>query len=129
MVEARRPSSEPELRSNAEGRRYRSGSVCSKTHPGCARSPPLILAGPRGLDKHAPHDPGRHGQEMCPVLPVHAPHVDEPQVSLVEERCRLEAVVVFFPAHAPTCNLPQLVVYAWNDLLERAVVARAPRQE
>jgi hypothetical protein len=48
------------------------------------------VPGARAIDEHAAHHPRGDGQELRPVLPVHAPLIDEAHVGFVHERGGLQ---------------------------------------
>jgi hypothetical protein len=55
--------------------------------------------------------------------------VDEPQVGLVDERRRLQRVIVAFVAHVPPRNAAELVLDEHDQLIERSRLAASPSQE
>jgi transposase len=64
-----------------------------------------------------------------PVLPVHQAGIDQPQVGLVDERRRLQALAGMLAAQAATRDLPQLVVHERHKLAKCRIVAAPPRQQ
>ena len=63
---------------------------------------------------------------MRPILPAHTLRVHEPQVGLVDESCRLEAVLQTLTHHAPPRDLVQLRLDEGHEPFERTTVAGPP---
>lgn len=89
----------------------------------------LPAARAREIDEHSSHHRGGHRQEVRTVLPADALDVDEPEIGLVDQRCRVQAVAGPFPAHAAAGDLLQLGVHEGNQAHQGLLVAVAPSQE
>jgi len=75
------------------------------------------------MSEDAPHQPRRHREEVCPVLPFHSLDVDQPQVRLVDERSGLKTVTGSLTPHMGSGNPVQLVVHERNQLVQGHLVA------
>lgn len=47
---------------------------------------------PRVINQNTPHESRAHCEEMCPVVPLNLPEVDEPDKRLIHQRCRLKGM-------------------------------------
>ena len=83
----------------------------------------------RAVDENAPHDSCGHREKVDPVRPIHATHVDKPNVRLAHESRCLETLAGRFASHASCGDLAQLVMNERNELPERGFVAAAPGQQ
>ena len=81
------------------------------------------------VHEHAAHDPGGHGEEVGPVLPVHAPRIHESNVRLVHERSGLKALRHTIAAQAATRDLAQLVMNQRDEPRQRVLVPASPFQQ
>ena len=81
------------------------------------------------VHEDVPHHASRHGEEMRAIVPGHLRRVDEPDIRLVDERRRLEAVPRALARHAAPRDLVQLPVDERNQSLEGGLVAFAPLQQ
>ena len=81
------------------------------------------------IDQDAPHDARRHREEVRAILPRDVLHVDQPQVRLVDQRRRLEAVARTLAGHAAAGDPVQLAVDERNQPLEGVLVALSPFQQ
>jgi hypothetical protein len=61
-----------------------------------------------------------------PILPAHTLRVHEPQVRLVDQSRRLEAVLPSFTPHAPPRDAMQLGLDEGHKPFERTAVASSP---
>ena len=89
----------------------------------------LIPLRSRVVDEDAPHETGRHREEVRAILPVDLLDVDQAQVRLVDERGRLKAVPCPFAGHAPAGDAAQFAVDDRNEPIERRLVALPHCQE
>jgi hypothetical protein len=80
----------------------------------------------RVIDEDAAHHACGHGKKMRAVVPLDILGVDQPEIRLVHERCRLKAVVCSFVAHVPLGNAVELPVYERHEAIERPLVALSP---
>ena len=83
----------------------------------------------RVIDKDAPHQPCGDREKVRAVLPPDAREIDQPEVRLVDKRRRLERVSLPLACHLPAGQSPQLAVNERHQLLERLLIAAAPRDE
>ena len=81
------------------------------------------------VHQDAAHQPRGHREEVRAVLPRHVVRIDQPQIGLVDERRRLEAVPDALAGHAAPRDLVELVMDERNQLLEGGFIALAPREE
>ena len=95
----------------------------------CPAAAFLVALRSRRVDQDPSHQPGRHRQEVGAILPVHVLGVDEAQVSLVNERRRLEAVARTFAGHAPPRDAVQFLLHQGHELRQRGVIALSPRAQ
>ena len=72
----------------------------------------VVVTRARMIDEDTPHRARRHGEEVGPILPLHAIELDQPEVRLVDERGRLQRVAVTFVAQVPSSQVMQLMVHA-----------------
>src|SRR5207253_11147176 len=86
----------------------------------------LISLRAREIDEDAAHQPRRHGEEMCAVLPVDLADIDQTDVRLVDERGRLQRMSGSFVSHVPPGDAAQLVMDERNQLLQCGLIAVAP---
>ena len=84
---------------------------------------------PSVVHQNPPHRACRHRQEVAAVLPRHMLRIDQPQVDLVDQRRRLEAVTDPFTRHAPTRDLMEFLMDERNQPLESRFIALAPREK
>ena len=89
----------------------------------------LHSIGPREVDQHAPHQAGGQRKEVRTVGPLDMREVDEPQVELIDQRSRLQRVVLPLAGHRPAREPAELGVDDRNEALKRTVVALCPRQQ
>ena len=66
---------------------------------------------------------------MRTVLPLHLADVDEPEIRLVDEGCRLKRVAHPLVPHVTAGNAAKLRMDDGNELLERRLVPLPPRDE
>ena len=69
-------------------------------------------------DQDAPHDARCHGQEVSPILPLHALDFDEPEVGLVHERRGLNSLAGALVPHGALRDALQLFVNERNKLVQ-----------
>ena len=81
------------------------------------------------VDEHAPHEPGRHGEEVGTILPVHLPGIDEPQVGFVDQRRGRQAVIRPLPPQASPCDPLQFLLDQRRQARERLLVSSPPLQQ
>ena len=89
----------------------------------------LGVAGASRVHEHPAHDPRGHREKVKAVLPVHPPCVDEPEVRLVHERRRLEALCDTIATEASTGNLAQFVMHQRDEARQRVFVSASPRKQ
>ena len=88
-----------------------------------------VPARPRVIDEHAPHQAGRNPEKVRAVLPADAPGVGQPEKRLVHQRRGLQGVAAPLAAHVPSSQAAQLRLHERRQLLERAIIAVAPRPQ
>ncbi len=84
---------------------------------------------PGALDQYSAHRLGGRGEEVAAPIPSRILGADQPQVSLMYERGRLECVSRRFPSEPLDGQPAQLGVYQGQQLLGglRRLLARLPR--
>ena len=78
------------------------------------------------VHEDATHHAGRHREEVRAVVPGDVFRVDQPEVCLVDERRRLQAVSRAFVGHVAPRDLVELLVDERNQSLQGVGVALAP---
>jgi len=66
---------------------------------------------------------------MRAILPLHAAGIDQPQIRLVDERCRLQRMAGPFVRHVPAGDAAELAVHEGRQFLERSVIPLCPADE
>ena len=89
----------------------------------------LVALRPGDVHEDAPHQPRGHREEVGPVLPVDVLDVDQPEVRLVHQRRRLQAVPAALARHAAPRDPPQFVVHQRDQLVEGGLIALPPCEE
>jgi hypothetical protein len=72
------------------------------------------------VHENPPHHDRREADELCAILPVHLPLVDQPEVRLVDERGGLERVVAPLAEQIQGGQPAQLVVHEQQHLVAPA---------
>ena len=70
---------------------------------------------------------GRDGEEVSMVLPINPPLADQPQVCLVNQRRRLESVVVPLVLKISGRPAPEFLINQGQEIVLRVSVASRPR--
>lgn len=83
---------------------------------GLQPSTPVGGPGAGVIHEDLPHCPGRHTEEVSTVSPLDALLVNELQVRLVHQGCRLKGVIGALPPHLRLCPSAKLVVNEPNSL-------------
>ena len=86
-------------------------------------------AGSGQLHQNAAHQPRAHRQKVGPILPIDPLHPDQPEVGLVYQRGRLNAMAGPLAAHAPARNPLQLLMHEGGESGERPFVTLPPRMK
>src|SRR5213078_2270112 len=73
--------------------------------------------------------PRGHCKEVRTILPVRRRSTGEPQIRLVHQRRRVERVVRPLATHALVRQMPEVIVHARQQRVERLDVAVAPAAE
>src|SRR5215203_5248833 len=89
---------------------------------GAPRNPLAGLAAPGVVDQDAPHDPGREGEEMRPILPSDAAQAPELEERFVDESGRLQGVTGPFASQLLRGDGPELAVDRRDETLQSLVV-------
>ena len=89
----------------------------------------LRAACPRVVHENAPHHPRRHRKKMPAVLPRDSVCIDQPDIRLVHQRRRLEAVAGTFPRHAAPRDSIKLLMDERNQSLQGGLVALRPSEK
>ena len=84
---------------------------------------------PGHVHEHAPHHLRRRREEVGAALPAHVLPVDQPEIRLVDERCRLEEVSRALARHEAHREAVQLVEHQGGQRLEGGLVTLVPRDE
>jgi hypothetical protein len=79
--------------------------------------------------KDAAHHTSGHGEKVGPILPVDALHVHKPEVGLVDQGSRLQAVTRAFAGNTAPGNPPKLFMYQGHKPLKGGIIPRSPCQE
>jgi len=88
-----------------------------------------VVPRPGVIHQNTPHHPRGHRDEVSTALPLNALHLDESQISLVDERCRLQSMTRTFTLHVPTREPVQFGVHKREKPVERVALTTAPRQQ
>ena len=75
------------------------------------------------VDQNLAHRPGRDGEKMGAVLPLRIGLVGQAQISLIDQRGRLQGVIRAFSRHIMMRETPQIFVNEGRELIERAPVS------
>ena len=75
------------------------------------------------VDEHASHGVGGDGEELCPVAPLGACLVHQPQVGLVDERGGGECVALRLEPELPVRHAGQVAVDQRNQALQGIGIA------
>jgi hypothetical protein len=81
------------------------------------------------VHENAPHRASGNRKKMCAVVPRDIFGIDEPQISLVDQRRCLEAMASTLPCHAPSRDLAKLPLHERNQAAEGGLVALPPFQK
>src|SRR5205085_5796995 len=77
------------------------------------------------IDQHAAHDRRRHREEMCAVVPINAPLLDEPEIRLVDERGGAQRVALALAMELPVGDRPELGVHERDESIPRGPIVAA----
>jgi len=80
----------------------------------------------RVIDENAPHHLRDHRQELCPVLPVGIPLIDEAEIRLVHEGRRLQGVSCAFAPELCSGTSPQLTIHERHRPIAGVQIAPGP---
>ncbi len=80
----------------------------------------------RVIDQHSPHGLGRNGEEMPAARPLDVTLIDQPQIGLVHEGCRLQGVPLAFAAHVRPGQTVKFVLDRGQQGIEGGGVTVAP---
>ena len=83
-------------------------------------------AGTRGVHQHAPHHPCRGREKVGAVLPSDDAPVEESNVGLLHEVCRLPAIALTLARQHPPCHAAKFEVHERGELFESLRVSAAP---
>ena len=83
-------------------------------------------AGTRVIDENAAHHLRDHRQELCPVLPVGIPLIDETEIRLVHEGGRLQGVSCAFAPELCSGTPPQLAIHERHRPIAGVQIAPGP---
>ena len=89
----------------------------------------LKSAGPRELDEDLAHRSGGYREKVRSIFPLDVADVDEAQIRLMNKGRGLQRVARPLVAHLTAGQPPQLVVDDGDELLERSLIAAAPREQ
>lgn len=89
----------------------------------------LILPAPRGVHEHAAHQPRGHREKVRAIRPPDALQVDQPQIRLIDQSSRLQAMTGTLPGHVLPRELAQFLVHQRNELIEGICFAPAPGEQ
>jgi hypothetical protein len=89
----------------------------------------LEISPARVVNENATHQPRGNRKEMRPVLPTHAPRVNEAQVNLMDQSGCLYRVPRSFTPEVLSRHPSQFFIDQRNQLLERSFVSLCPLKE
>jgi hypothetical protein len=81
------------------------------------------------VDKNATHDASGHREKVRAVVPRNVLGVDQSQIRLIDERCRLEAVARSLATQVPARDRMELTVDERNQSFESGLVALPPLEK
>ena len=84
-------------------------------------------SGTRGVHQYPPHHPRRGREEVGPVLPSDDAPVEEPNVGLLHEVCRLPPIGLTLARQHPPCHAAKFEVHERGELFQSLLVSAAPR--
>ncbi len=108
------------------GRTHHHGLIKRNMRRAASAFPPARSL--RVIHQNIPHYPRRHGEEMCPVLPVSV-RPCQPQIGFVNQRRGPQRLFRTPGAQTSARNLPQLIVNNGNQVIERVLIAAAQSAE
>jgi hypothetical protein len=86
----------------------------------------LVLLLARVVNKDSPHHFSANSKELGAILPMRFFLIDQPNVSFVNQRCRLQGVIATLAAHVVMREPVQFRIDQWNQSLIRGLIAIAP---
>src|SRR5262249_24574315 len=92
--------------------------------PAAAAFGGLMLSGM--VDQDAADQMRRQSEKLRAILEMDLSLSQHPQIDLVNNGCRLQAVLRRSTTQIAGCHASQLVVNQWNKLIERRLVASTP---
>lgn len=81
------------------------------------------------VDQDAPHQLRSNSIKMCAVLPLGAPLIDEPEISLIDQRRWLQSVFLPFTPEVVPGKSAQFAVDKGHQLVEGCLVAATPTNQ
>jgi hypothetical protein len=81
------------------------------------------------VDQNMTHHLCGNAKEVCPILPVNVPLIDESKISLVDEGRCLQGMVRALGPHVVMGEPAQLFVHQREKFIQRGLVAAAPIQK
>ena len=81
------------------------------------------------VDENPSHQLSSDGKKLRPVFPRGRTLIDESEVQLVDEGCRLKRVIDSLAAQLPPGHAPKLGIHDWQEFLEGRCVTSAPITE
>src|SRR5271165_5993152 len=93
-----------------------------------AASPFQVLA-PCMFDQNAPHQLGRDGKKVRPILPLHALVVHQAHIGLIDQGCSLQQVSRTLALHVMACQAVEFLIDDRGQPFQRALVSVAPGSE
>jgi hypothetical protein len=81
------------------------------------------------IDKNAPHQLCSDRKEVCPVLPMRAFLINEPEIYFIDKRCSLQGVTGTFAPHVLVGQPAQFLINQRHQFLQRCLVPVAPVEE
>ena len=86
----------------------------------------FALAGSCVVNQDLAHRSGRHGKKVRPVRKAWFALVRQTQISLVDQRRRLQRVIGTLPLHIMMSETSKFLINERGQLLERSIVPMAP---
>ena len=75
------------------------------------------------------HEPGRYGEELRPVLPVHLRLIHQLDIGLVYQRGCLQRMTTSLGTHVALRDAPQFAFQAGNQAVQTLPLAGSPAKQ
>ena len=88
-----------------------------------------VVTAAREINQDTPHQLRRDCEEVRAALPMHVARINEAQISLIDQRGRLQRLAGPLTAHVAPGYTVQFVMDQRNQLIERCLLTVAPGQQ